>query len=88
MKELLENAQMEMTLGIAHEWTGNAPHPHRRAQWWFQRMRLVVDRALDWQPAPQPPPEQVWLPGACRLHDLPAFRPSDFGRIEQTRAAE
>jgi len=32
-----------------------------RAQWWFNRMRAVVDRALDWQPAPPPRPEQIYL---------------------------
>ncbi|HEV2208531.1 MAG TPA: hypothetical protein VG167_07120 [Verrucomicrobiae bacterium] len=32
-----------------------------RAQWWFQRMRLVVDRAIDWQPVPPARPEQIWL---------------------------
>ncbi len=35
----------------------------RRAQWWFRRMRQIVDGALDWQPAPPPRPEQVLLPG-------------------------
>ncbi len=30
----------------------------RRAQWWFRRMRQIVDCALDWEPAPPPRPEQ------------------------------
>jgi hypothetical protein len=33
-----------------------------RARWWFERMREAVDRALDWQPAPPPRPEQIWFP--------------------------
>jgi hypothetical protein len=33
-----------------------------RARWWFERMRRAVDCALDWQPKPQPPPEQIWFP--------------------------
>jgi hypothetical protein len=33
-----------------------------RANWWFERMRQVVDSALDWQPAPPPRPEQIWFP--------------------------
>jgi hypothetical protein len=37
-----------------------------RAAWWFARMRKVVQSAVDWQPAPQPPAEQVWLPGTRR----------------------
>ena len=31
-------------------------------QWWFQRMRQIVDRALDWQPTPPPRPEQISFP--------------------------
>jgi len=32
-----------------------------RARWWFQRMRQLVDSAIDWQPAPPARPEQMWL---------------------------
>jgi hypothetical protein len=32
-----------------------------RAKWWFQRMRNVVDRAFEWEPATAPRPEQIWL---------------------------
>ena len=32
-----------------------------RARWWFNQMRVVVDLALDWQPAPTPRPEQIYL---------------------------
>lgn len=37
-----------------------------RAQWWFERMRQVVDRAVDWEPAPQARPEQIWFTGSYR----------------------
>jgi len=37
-----------------------------RAQWWFAQMRQIVDRAMDWQPAPEPRPEQIWFPGTHR----------------------
>jgi len=37
-----------------------------RANWWFQRMRQIVDRAIDWQPVPPARPEQIWFPGAHR----------------------
>ena len=37
-----------------------------QAAWWFQRMRQVVDRACDWQPARAPRPEQIWLPNGYR----------------------
>lgn len=33
----------------------------RRAEWWFARMRLVVDRALDWSATPVARPEQTYL---------------------------
>jgi hypothetical protein len=36
------------------------------SRWWFQRMRQIVDRAFDWQPAPQPRPEQFWFRGTHR----------------------
>jgi hypothetical protein len=35
-----------------------------RAKWWFARMRQIVDRAMDWEAAGNPRPEQIWLPGA------------------------
>ena len=37
-----------------------------RAQWWFAHMRQIVDHAMDWQAAPEPRPEQTWLPGTQR----------------------
>jgi hypothetical protein len=37
----------------------------QRAQWWFQQMRRVVDRTLDWQ-APPARPEQGYLTLAGR----------------------
>jgi hypothetical protein len=33
-----------------------------RALWWFDRMRQIVDRAMDWPPAPPCRPEQTWFP--------------------------
>jgi hypothetical protein len=37
-----------------------------RADWWFTQMRNVVSRAMDWESAGQPRPEQIWIPGAHR----------------------
>jgi len=37
-----------------------------RAAWWFNKMRAVVNGAMDWPPAGQPRPQQEWLPGAYR----------------------
>ncbi len=32
-----------------------------RANWWFDQMRQVVDRAFDWPATPRFQPEQTWL---------------------------
>ena len=32
-----------------------------RAQWWFEQMRQVVDRAMDWEPNSPGRPEQTWF---------------------------
>ena len=37
-----------------------------RADWWFTQMRNIVSRAMDWETAGQPRPEQIWIPGAHR----------------------
>jgi hypothetical protein len=37
-----------------------------RADWWFNRMRAIVEDAMDWNAAAQPRPEQIWMPGANR----------------------
>ena len=62
------NGQLELGLGTMRATTSAAVAPHRRvrAQWWFDRMRDVVNRAFDWQPAPAPRAEQIWLEGAPR----------------------
>ena len=45
-----------------------APRENRmaRAAWWFNKMRAVVNDAIDWPPAGQSRPQQDWLPGAGR----------------------
>lgn len=32
-----------------------------RARWWFTEMYALVDRAIDWRPAPPARPEQTYL---------------------------
>lgn len=32
-----------------------------RSRWWFDHMRAVVDRAMEWRPAPAGRPEQTYL---------------------------
>jgi hypothetical protein len=31
------------------------------AQWWFARMRQVVDSAMEWRPTPRARPEQAYM---------------------------
>jgi hypothetical protein len=56
----------QMELGFSPERTpcasANITRPPRNPQWWFSRMRQVVDQALDFRPAPMGRPEQIWLP--------------------------
>ena len=37
-----------------------------RAGWWFAQMHDIVERAMDWETAGEPRPEQIWIPGAAR----------------------
>jgi hypothetical protein len=58
--------QMELTLPANAARLGLGRHGRRnrrrqRAQWWFGQMRRVVDAALEWRPAPEARPEQVYL---------------------------
>ena len=61
---IMKNTQIEMSLE-----TSALPRCHRRirpqrrnrAQWWFQQMRLLVNSAIDWTPAPPARPEQIHL---------------------------
>jgi hypothetical protein len=63
MKAMM-NQQMELGLGRAPACPSVNRRERRRsgANWWFDRMRRVVDHAFDWQPSPPPRPEQIWFP--------------------------
>lgn len=58
--ELGFNGVQIRTLGGRHE--GRIA----RANWWFARMRGIVEDAMDWSTAAEPRPEQIWMPGANR----------------------
>ena len=69
----MTDAQLELSLGNPR--VTLSPRPNRRpstfnSRWWFQRMRQIVDRAFDWQPAPPARPEQTWFPGTRRRVSL------------------
>jgi hypothetical protein len=55
--------QMELSLNGKKARRGRLARPNRRqrAQWWFSRMRQVVDKAMEWRPAPPARPEQVYM---------------------------
>jgi hypothetical protein len=53
--------QMELGFNGTLRTSPRKPARSRRAGWWFEKMRRVVDSALDWEPAPQARPEQRWL---------------------------
>jgi hypothetical protein len=64
------DGQLEMSFGQAGQFTARRQRRQSRAQWWFQRMRQIVDRATDWQPVRRPDlsksgfrrPRLVWNP--------------------------
>jgi hypothetical protein len=44
-----------------------------RANWWFQQMREVVDKAIDWQPENKPaqPISENDIPTQCHPQNKP-----------------
>jgi hypothetical protein len=60
------DTQMEMSFEAANGRLSPRQRRLTRSQWWFQRMRQIVDRAIDWQPVPEPRPQQMWFPGSHR----------------------
>jgi len=56
--------QMEMSFGQVNRFGSRRQRKQTRAQWWFHRMRQIVDRATDWQSTPPPRPVQIWFPAA------------------------
>jgi len=64
--------QSQLELGFdgsrSHGRVVHQPPRPGRAQWWFEQMRRMVDRALDWRPTPPPRPEQTWLTLSPAMH--------------------
>jgi hypothetical protein len=60
---LMNDGQMELSFecGQGRPPAGKRARREGRANWWFERMRQVVDRAFDWKPSPPPRPEQIWF---------------------------
>jgi hypothetical protein len=66
MKIMSLDQQKQMELSFDHtQACPSIQRPQRRisrANWWFQRMRQVVDQAIDWPSAPPARPEQIHFP--------------------------
>lgn len=85
------NGQME--LGFRNEKTCRSRRRREvrraRANWWFERMRQVVDQAIDRRPLPMPRPEQMVFVGTHRLPTstvtAPPRTPRKTRRIELER---
>jgi hypothetical protein len=58
------NRQIEMAFGQTEFFAPGPGRRQNRARWWFQRMRQIVDLAIDWEPTPPPRPVQIWFPAA------------------------
>ena len=60
---MINQNQLELGLAGANHCPRVAPRtrPTNRANWWFDQMRQVADRAFDWEPAPRFKPEQILL---------------------------
>ena len=66
----MNNEQLELGINPDPRYRGAAPARRggriARAGWWFNQMRNIVSRAMDWETAGSPRPEQIWIPGAHR----------------------
>jgi hypothetical protein len=54
MNESLIMKKQQLEMGLDAAATGFRCRPRRRqkrAQWWFQQMRVLVNQAADWKPA-------------------------------------
>ena len=78
------NGQMELSLSNGRPCPSLNRRQRRlsRAQWWFQRMRQVVDRVIE--PAAPPRPEQLVFAGAHRQ----ALAAPTRGKAEERQICE
>ena len=75
------DTQMEMSFEAGGVRFSQRQRRVPRAQWWFQRMRQVVDRAIDWQSVPQCRPEQMWFANTYR-------QPQTGGQLQEKSNSE
>ena len=74
------NGQLELSFGTRREGQLLTRRERRisRAQWWFERMRRIVEHAVE--RVPVPPPEQTWLSNACRQPAVAPGSPASTAR--------
>lgn len=82
------DTQMEMSFGRGSRVNGRVQARTNRAQWWFRRMRQIVDLATDWQPVPPPRPVQIWFPAAKSSRPVPVQHRNRRTRIEERQMCE
>ena len=72
----MKKQQMELSFDSSHAFRPaiRRQRKSRRAHWWFEQMRHIVDRTLDRQPASPPRPEQYYLtlPGRSSAREFTA----------------
>jgi hypothetical protein len=77
------DTQIELSFEAACRRLSRRERRLTRAQWWFERMRQVVDRAIDWKSAPQPRPEQMWFPATYRQPEIAHPHPHGTAKADQ-----
>jgi hypothetical protein len=87
---MMTNDQMELSFERANGSRSITRRQRRltRAQWWFDRMREVVDRAVDWAPLPAPRPEQIWFPNTFRQPGTALAHAAALPKSEQHQVCE
>ncbi len=68
MKENIDTKKQQLEMGLAAnlrpDCRRRSQHRKKRAQWWFQQMRVLVDSAVDWKPVLERPEQSMLgLPG-------------------------
>jgi len=63
LNQATSTQQLEIPFDASAKVRRNIANTNRRkrARWWFDQMRRVVDTAMEWNTAPRARPQQVYL---------------------------